>query len=66
MIEMAVLVIVLAVFLAGAVVGAFTFVVVGIHAEERRAFRDGATDSRCGAVSRRLLTAGVVREGTRR
>lgn len=63
---MALLVIVLAVFLAGAVVGAFALVVVGIHAEERRAFRGGAPDSRCGAASRRLLAAGCTREGVRR
>jgi hypothetical protein len=63
---MALLVIGTAVFLAGAVVGAFALMVVGIHAQERRALRGRAGDSRCGAASRRVLATGLVREEVRR
>ena len=63
---MGVLVIVFAVFLAGTAVGAFALVVVGIHAEERRAFRGGESGGPCGAASRRLLATGLAREGVRR
>ncbi|GAA2120623.1 hypothetical protein [Actinomadura alba] len=55
-----------AVFLAGAAVGAFTLVVVGIHAQERRMIRTGAVESRTGAASRRLLATGLVRDEARR
>ncbi|GAA3950228.1 hypothetical protein GCM10023085_36020 [Actinomadura viridis] len=47
---------IIAVFLAGSVCGIFAMLVIGIHAEERRATRDRAAFSRTGAVSRRLLT----------
>ncbi len=47
---------IIAVFLAGTVCGIFAMVVIGIHAEERRAVRRGNGPSRTGLASRRLLT----------
>ena len=47
---------IIAVFLAGAVCGIFTMVVLGIHAEERRINRPGSGPTVTGAASRRLLS----------
>ncbi|MEW2358261.1 hypothetical protein [Spirillospora sp. NPDC029432] len=47
---------IIAVFLAGTVCGIFAMLVIGIHSEERRAMRHGASSSRTGAVSRRVLS----------
>ncbi|WP_157433177.1 hypothetical protein [Actinomadura rifamycini] len=57
-----------AVFLAGAVSGIFVMLVIGIHAEERRAMRGGVGPSRSGAASRRVLstrTQGDVPDGAK-
>ncbi|MBT2213775.1 hypothetical protein [Actinomadura sp. NEAU-AAG7] len=51
-----VLALVIAVFLAGSTCGIFAMLVIGIHAEERRALRRGSASSRAGAASRRLLS----------
>jgi hypothetical protein len=59
MIIMVLLIITLAaVFFGGAAAGAFVLVVIGIQVDERRRSRTGAADSRIGAGSRGLLTAG--------
>ncbi|MCP2338597.1 hypothetical protein [Actinomadura rupiterrae] len=50
-----VLVAIVAVFFAGSVCGIFALIVLGIHAEERRA-RTTHAPSTVGTVSRRLLT----------
>ncbi|GAA4096555.1 hypothetical protein [Actinomadura miaoliensis] len=47
---------IIAVFLAGSTCGIFAMLVIGIHAEERRAMRGGGASSRAGAASRRLLS----------
>ena len=47
---------IIAVFLAGAVSGIFAMLVLGIHAEERRAMRGDVGPSRSGAASRRVLS----------
>ncbi|TDE39368.1 hypothetical protein [Actinomadura sp. 6K520] len=47
---------IIAVFLAGSTCGIFAMLVLGIHAEERRAARGRTESSRCGAASRRLLS----------
>ncbi|WUH96836.1 hypothetical protein OHR68_25125 [Spirillospora sp. NBC_00431] len=47
---------ILAVFLAGSVCGIFAMLVIGIHAEERRAMRGRVESSRTGTASRRLLS----------
>lgn len=49
-----VLVSIIAVFFAGSVCGIFALIVLGIHAEERRA-RTNNAPSAAGTVSRRLL-----------
>lgn len=43
------------VFVAGVILGAFLLVVVSIHVEERRRLCKNQSDSRTGAVTRRLL-----------
>ncbi|MFC4908413.1 hypothetical protein [Actinomadura gamaensis] len=50
-----ILVAIVAVFFAGSVCGIFALIVLGIHAEERRA-RTNHKPSTAGTVSRRLLT----------
>lgn len=45
----------LAVFLSGGVLGAFVFLLVGIHAEEHRMSLTGTPDSRTTASTRRFL-----------
>jgi hypothetical protein len=45
-----------AVFLGGAVLGVFVMLVVGIHAEERRALRRDPRRSRVASASCRVLT----------
>ncbi|MFC5186041.1 hypothetical protein [Actinomadura harenae] len=50
-----VLVSIIAVFFAGCVCGIFALIVLGIHAEERRA-RTNKVPGTAGTVSRRLLT----------
>ena len=47
---------IIAVFLAGAVCGIFTMVVIGIHSEERRTLRNGTGRTLAGSASRRLLS----------
>lgn len=47
---------ILAVFLAGSICGIFAMLVIGIHAEERRAMQGRAESSRTGTASRRLLS----------
>lgn len=46
---------IIAVFLAGSTCGIFAMLVIGIHAEERRAAQGRIDSSRCGAVSRHFL-----------
>lgn len=46
---------IIAVFLAGIVCGIFAMVVIGIHAEERRATRNGTPSSVTGSASQRFL-----------
>jgi hypothetical protein len=51
---------VIAVFLAGIVIGSFAMVVIGIHAEQRRSAHVGAqANTRIGAASRRFRLVGV-------
>ncbi|MFD0851177.1 hypothetical protein ACFQ07_03045 [Actinomadura adrarensis] len=47
---------IIAVFLAGAVCGIFTMVVLGIHAEERRVMGNGNRPTRTALASRQLLS----------
>ncbi|MDL4820145.1 hypothetical protein [Actinomadura opuntiae] len=47
---------IVAVFLAGSTCGIFAMLVIGIHAEERRAMRRDSSPSRIGNASRRVLT----------
>ncbi|TYK50746.1 hypothetical protein [Actinomadura decatromicini] len=47
---------IIAVFLAGSTCGIFAMLVIGIHAEERRASRGRPETSRVGTASRRLLS----------
>jgi hypothetical protein len=51
-----VLVSIVAVFLAGAVCGIFTMVVLGIHSEERRVMGNSKRPTRTGLASRQLLS----------
>ncbi|RAY16732.1 hypothetical protein DPM19_00740 [Actinomadura craniellae] len=63
---MSLLITIAAVFLAGIAVGAFALIVIGIHAEERRASRTDADDrSPCGTASHRLLSSGLADQGRR-
>lgn len=51
----ATLMLLLALFLSGGVLGAFLFLLVGIHAEERRMSLTGTPKSRTTASTRRFL-----------
>jgi hypothetical protein len=51
-----VLVSLIAVFLAGSVCGIFAMLVIGIHSEERRTARAGASPTLAGTASRRFLS----------
>ncbi|MEU8804785.1 hypothetical protein [Spirillospora sp. NPDC048819] len=57
---------IIAVFLAGSTCGIFAMLVIGIHAEERRAARGRTEPSRCGTASRRLLSTSTCDEAPRR